>query len=213
MCPFLFSYRAGADVSERAHSERDYRHSVSSASAGRRRDPRDLYYQQDPRYYGYAARDAAYDPYRTGGYHHSAAAAAAAAAAYNQQMMNYNQQINHALKYNYALFEELRLKNPAAYSEWYRSNYAQRYTPTVVTGGTVTALGSIAASEADRASVHSGRSSVNEDHPSMLPNHSISQQLIRGSTTGLDQSHAYDYSLYQVRSNPFDHCHGISCNN
>ncbi|KAI9564384.1 hypothetical protein GHT06_008123 [Daphnia sinensis] len=195
------SARAGADVSERAHSERDYRHSVSSASAGRRRDPRDLYYQQDPRYYGYAARDAAYDPYRTGGYHHSAAAAAAAAAAYNQQMMNYNQQINHALKYNYALFEELRLKNPAAYSEWYRNNYAQRYTPTVVTGGTGTALGSIAASEADRASVHSGRSSVNEDHPSMLPNHSISQQLIRGSTTGLDQSHAYDYSLYQDEDN------------
>ncbi|XP_059352135.1 protein transport protein Sec16A-like isoform X3 [Daphnia carinata] len=194
------SARAGAEVSERAHSERDYRHSVSSASAGRRRDPRDLYYPQDPRYYGYAARDAAYDPYRTGGYHHSAAAAAAAAAANNQQMMNYNQQINHALKYNYALFEELRLKNPAAYSEWYQRNYAQRYTPTVVTGGTGTALGSIAASEADRASVHSGRSSVNEDHPSMLANHSISQQL-RGSTTGLDQSHAYDYSLYQDEDN------------
>ena len=107
--------------------------------------------------------------------------------------------MNYALKYNYAYFEELRLKNPAAYSEWYQRNYAQRYTPTVVTGGTGTALGSIAASEADRASVHSGRSSVNEDHPSMLANHSISQQL-RGSTTGLDQSLAYDYSLYQVRS-------------
>lgn len=105
--------------------------------------------------------------------------------------------MNYALKYNYAYFEELRLKNPAAYSEWYQRNYAQRYTPTVVTGGTGTALGSIAASEADRASVHSGRSSVNEDHPSMLANHSISQQL-RGSTTGLDQSLAYDYSLYQV---------------
>ena len=52
--------------------------------------------------------------------------------------------MNYALKYNYAYFEELRLKNPAAYSEWYQRNYAQRYTPTVVTGGTGTALGSIA---------------------------------------------------------------------
>ena len=33
----------------------------------------------------------------------------------------------------------------------------------------------------------------------MLANHSIPKQL-RGSTTGLDQSLAYDYSLYQVRS-------------
>lgn len=103
----------------------------------------------------------------------------------------------------------MRLKDPVAYNEWYQRNYAQRYTPTVVTGGTGTALGSIATSEVDRASVHSGRSSVNEDHPSMMANHSIAHQL-RGSTTGLDQSHAYDYSVYQVMSNIYI-CIFLSC--
>ena len=158
---------------------------------GRRRDPRDYYYQ-DPRYYGYS-REAAYDPYRTAGY------SAAAHAAYMQQ---YSQQLSYYYEHNRPYFNELRLKNPAAYSEWYQRYYGQRYTPTVVTG-TGTGVGSMATSDADRASVHSGRSSVNEDHPSMLANHSISQQL-RGSTTGLDQSLAYDYSLYQVRR-------GFSC--
>ena len=96
-----------------------------------------------------------------------------------------------ALKYNYAAFEEMRLKNPVAYSEWYQRNYvAQRYAATVATA---TTAGSLAASEADRASVHSGRSSVNDDHASM-----IMSSKIRGSTTGLDQSHSYDYNMFQV---------------
>lgn len=173
-------------MAERAQSERDYRHSTSSAS-GRRRDPREMYYQ-DPRYYAYA-RDGAggYDPYRAAGY------PVATASPYQYYM----DQLTYYYKYNYAYFEQLRLKHPAAYAEWYKIHYSQRYTPTVVTGGTGTALGSVAASEADRASVHSGRSSVNEEHPSMLANHSISQQM-RGSTTGLEQSHAYEYSVFQV---------------
>ncbi len=175
---------------ERAQSEREYRHNPGLTPGGRR-DPRDPYYQ-DPRYYGY-------DPYRTSGY--PVTPASAAAAAYSQY---YNQQMNYALKYNYALFEEMRLKNPAAYSEWYRNNYAQRYgtASTVITGpASTSARGSIAAtSEADRASVHSGRSSVNDDpNPSMLANHSmrISQQ-IRGLTTGLEQTNYDEYSVFQV---------------
>lgn len=103
------------------------------------------------------------------------------------------------MKYKLDLFHDLRLKDPAAYGAWYQTKYAQRYTPTVGTGtGTI---GSIANSEADRASVHSGRSSVNEDHPSMLANHSMLSRQIRGSTTGLDQSQFAEYSAFHEEDN------------
>ena len=96
-----------------------------------------------------------------------------------------------AWKCNRAVFDQMRLKNPVAYSEWYQRTFlGQRYAATVATA---TTAGSLAASEADRASVHSGRSSVNDDHASM-----IMSSKIRGSTTGLDQSHSYDYNAYQV---------------
>lgn len=109
-------------------------------------------------------------------------------------MQYYNQRMDWAMKYNLKIFHEMRLENPAAYTAWYQTKYAQRYTPTVVTGtGTI---GSMANSEADRASVHSGRSSVNEDHLSMMPNHSAVSRQIRGSTTGLDQSQYDEYSAY-----------------
>ena len=105
----------------------------------------------------------------------------------------YDKYMRWALKYNYAAFDEMRVKNPVAYSEWYQRNYVgQRYAATVATA---TTAGSLAASEADRASVHSGRSSVNDDHASM-----IMSSKIRGSTTGLDQSHSYDYNGFQVNN-------------
>ena len=119
----------------------------------------------------------------------------AAAAVYNYLF----QQFDYNLKYNYPLFDELRLKNPAAYSEWYRRKYAQQYGTgpnSLVTGPLTSTRGSIT-SEVDRASVHSGRSSVNEEHPSMLANHSAITQQIRGLTTGLEQSN-YDYNVFQV---------------
>ena len=170
VCRFQ-SRPASISADERAPSERDFRVKDGRSERYSRdpRDPRDHYYQ-DQRYY-YPQQ--AYEAYRY------------------QPNDQYDKYMRYALKYNYPLFEEMRLKNPMAYSEWYQRNFAaQRYTPTVVTG-TGTAAGSIAASEADRASVHSGRSSVNEEHLSL-------SHQIRGSTTGLDQSLAYDYNAFQV---------------
>lgn len=155
------------------------------------RDPRDAYYQ-DPHYYG------VYNPYRSAGY--PSVSASAANAAYNQYLLN--QQFTYSLKYDPTRFQELFKKHPDEYRVWYHANYGQHYGTgsTVGTGpASASVRGSIAASEADRASVHSGRSSVNEEHPSMLANHSISiSQQIRGLTAGLDQSQ-YESGVFQVR--------------
>jgi len=156
------------DVAERATSERDYRTGRDPRYDMYSRDPRDPYYQH-PSYNYYRG---AYDPYR-------------------QYPPGYNYySIDYQMKYA-AWIEEMK-KNPAAYSEWYQRTYGQRYTPSVTTGPG-TAAGSIAASEADRASVHSGRSSVNEEPNQM-------SQAIRGSTTGLEQQGLLDYSVFPVSS-------------
>lgn len=169
-------------MSERAGSERDY-HVAPSSRRRDPRDPRDMYY---PSYYGYV-RSTAYDPYTR------AYVPSWTPAHYNQLF----QELSRAYKHDYRYFEQLRVKNPTAYGEWYLRYFAnQRYPPSVTTGPG-TGVDSIAASEADRASVHSGRSSVNDDHPSMIANHSIPQTM-RGSTTGLDQTHPYA-DAYQVR--------------
>lgn len=173
-------------MSERPVSERDYRMGQPS----RRRDPRDVYYQDPRMYYGYG-RSTAYDTY-PGGY-------GPWAPSHYNQMRQYFQELTNAYKRNnYAYLEELRMKNPSAYTEWYQRYFASQRYPSSITTGPGTGVGSIATSEADRASVHSGRSSVADDHPSMLANHSL-QQAIRGSTTGLDQTNPYaDFSTYQV---------------
>lgn len=54
-------------------------------------------------------------------------------------------------QYHYQYYENLRRTNPQAYAEWYRKYYQQ-----------VGSTGGMYAGE-DRASVHSGRSSANDE--------------------------------------------------
>lgn len=179
------SNRAGSttgDAGDRAQSERDYRGG---------RDPRhDAYRAADPRgayYQDYYYRNAMNYPSVRSNYGSYRQTAAYPTDYYSPEMIEYRRKWE-------AYYAELREKNPAAYNDYVRrSMYAQSYAPSVTTGPG-TAAGSIAASEADRASVHSGRSSVNED---LL--HKTSQ-AIRGSTTGLEQTVSPDFSLYHVSS-------------
>ena len=142
----------------------------------------------------YYAHNAAYGAYPPGAYPRGAASAYDPYGRQQQQQYpmaaggyDYYSYAYH-VKYN-AWIEEMK-KNPAAYSEWYQRTYGQRYAPSVTTGpGTV--AGSVAPSEADRASVHSGRSSVNDELQS-------TSHAIRGSTTGLEQIGSHDYNVFHV---------------
>ena len=183
------------DVIDRAQSERDYRVGRDSRQENYRHT-RDQYYE-NAHYYSGGHQAPGYGPYSQ---YPSPYPSQYPAQYPSQYPAHYSAKYHQGYAYSdYAAYqerlkawsEEMKKNHPEYYAQWYRHSYGQHYAPSVTTGAG-TAAGSMAPSEVDRASVHSGRSSVNEQ------NDTISHQ-VAGSVNGLKQSDAYDYSSYQVR--------------